>query len=62
MSVRYVRRALEKKDNVSAALMSGAIAASVGLVAFYFARILLARERIDAAGPEGSEEAIPRGE
>jgi hypothetical protein len=62
MSIRYVRRAPEKKDTVSAALMSGAIAASLGLVAFYFTRILLARERIDATSPEDSEEAILRGE
>jgi len=62
MSARYVRRKSETKDNVSAALVSGAIAASVGVVAFYFARILLARERVGAASPEGSEEAVPRGE
>ncbi len=62
MSTRYVRRPPETKDNVSAALVGGVIAASLGVVAFYFARILMARERVGAAGPEGSEEAVPRGE
>lgn len=62
MSARYVRKVPETKENVSAALISGALAATIGLVAFYFARILLAREPVGATSPGGSEEAARRGE
>jgi hypothetical protein len=56
VSARYVRNAPAPKDDVSAALVSGAAAALVGLVTFYLARILFARERV-VASAAGSEEA-----
>jgi hypothetical protein len=42
--VRYLRNRPNRSENVRAAVISSAIAAGVGIVTFYFARMLLARE------------------
>jgi hypothetical protein len=43
---RFVRREPERKETAGAALVSGVLAAGVGLVTFYFVRLLLARDDI----------------
>ena len=55
MSPRYIRVPAERRDTVAALLASGAVAACVGAVTFYFARLLLARE---ALAPEGAERRV----
>jgi hypothetical protein len=50
MSPRYLRNPPRTSDDVSAAVLSVALAASVGLITFYFARLIFARE------PMGAEE------
>lgn len=52
MSSRYVRNEPDSRENLSAAVISGALAACVGLATFYLARLLLAREPIGAPGLE----------
>lgn len=44
MTPRYLRDEPSRRDSVAAALVSGVVAASVGLATFYFVRLLLARE------------------
>ena len=44
---RYRRNEPSRRENVAAALISGTLAAGVGLVVLYLTRILLARERVD---------------
>jgi len=61
MRRRYIRVPAEPKDNVSALLVSGALAAGVGVVTFYFARMLFARELLESEEellslPAGEEE------
>lgn len=53
MRRRYVRTEPGRKENLAAAVVSGALATGVGLVAFYLVRLLLAR---DAVGPSGADE------
>lgn len=51
MKRRFVRRQPEVRDTVGAALVSGAVAVGVGLVSFYFVRLLLAREEVGESRP-----------
>ena len=51
MSRRFVRREPEPKETVGAALLSGALAVGVGLVSFYFVRLLLARDEVGGSRP-----------
>jgi hypothetical protein len=44
MTLRYLRNEPSRKDSTAAAVVSGVLAASVGLVTFYFVRLFLARE------------------
>ena len=44
MKARYLRFEPSRSDDLSAALVSGAVAVGVGVVTFYFARLLLSRE------------------
>jgi len=44
MSPRYIRNPPRTADDVAAAALSAALAACVGLVTFYLARLILARE------------------
>jgi hypothetical protein len=46
----------EAKDDVAAALVSAALGVGVGLVAFYFVRLIRAREPL-AGAREGAREA-----
>ena len=48
MRRRYIRVPAERRDNVVALIASGAVAACVGAVTFYFTRMLLAREALEA--------------
>jgi hypothetical protein len=56
MRVRYLRNEPGKKENLAAALVSGTLAAGVGLVTFYFVRLLLSRE---AVGDPEDRELLP---
>lgn len=56
MSPRYIRTPPERKDDVAAAVVSAALGVGVGLVAFYFVRLMLAREPLSGSG-EGAREA-----
>ncbi len=56
MNPRYIRLEPEPKDDVAAALVSAALGVGVGLVAFYFVRLILAREPL-AGASEGAREA-----
>ncbi|MGY8798960.1 MAG: hypothetical protein ACKVG4_09280 [Longimicrobiales bacterium] len=47
--MRYLRNRPTRSENVRAAVVSSAIAAGVGVVTFYFARMLLAREPVRTA-------------
>ena len=49
--MRYLRNRPTREENVRAAVLSSMIAAGVGVVTFYFTRMLLARE------PMGTEVA-----
>lgn len=51
MRRRFARREPEARDTLGAALLSGALAIGVGLVSFYFVRLLLAREEVGEARP-----------
>ena len=55
MSRHYRRVPPERKDTVAALLASGAVAACVGLVTFYFARLFIAREPL---APEEEERPL----
>ena len=52
MSPRYIRTPLRREHEVAAALLSGALAAGVGVVTFYLVRLVLSREPLDAERPE----------
>jgi hypothetical protein len=56
VSPRYIRTPPERRDDVAAALVSAALGVGVGVVAFYFMRLLLAREPL-AGASEGAREA-----
>jgi hypothetical protein len=62
MSPRYIRNDAGRKENLTAALASGILAAGVGLVAFYFARILLARDEVPGSEVAESNRVSPTGE
>lgn len=57
MKRRFVRREPRSKDTVGAALLSGVLAVGVGLVSFYFVRLLLAREEVGASRPPALPES-----
>lgn len=50
---RYVRRRTGRREDVTAALTSGILAAGVGLVSFYLTRLFLSREAVPSV--EGRE-------
>jgi len=61
MRRRFIRREPDRKETAAAALVSGVLAAGVGLVTFYFVRLLLARDEtgtpeLSPPGPSGEEE------
>jgi hypothetical protein len=59
VSPRYVRNRPRLGDDVAAALVSGALGVGVGLVAFYFVRLVLAREPMESSSTSGPEETGP---
>jgi hypothetical protein len=60
VTVRYLRQRPNRRENLEATLISGALAAGIGLVTFYFVRLILARETIERDAGEELGEAIPR--
>jgi len=49
---RYFRRIeLGRREKARAGLISGALAAAVGVVSFYFVRILLSKEALEPLEP-----------
>ena len=59
MRRRYIRVPAERKDDVAALVVSGALAACVGAVTFYLTRVLLAREVLE---PKGGILSLPPGD
>jgi len=58
MRTRYVRNEPDRRENLAAALVSGAVAAGVGIVTFYFARLLLSREALTTGESGQSEDTL----
>jgi len=58
MKSRYLRLEPGRKEKLSAALVSGAVAAGVGLVTFYFAKLLLSREAVSEPREEDVTVAV----
>jgi hypothetical protein len=52
MSARWIRTPPERRDEVAAALVAGALAVGVGLATFWITRLFLARERLPEAPAE----------
>ena len=58
----WIRVPAKRGDDVAAGVLAGALAAGVGLVAFYLIRTFLAREPLSPPGPMGSDSAGEGGE
>lgn len=58
MSPRYIRKRPEPREEAAAALVSAALGVTVGVVAFYFVRLMLAREPLP--GNSGVSPDTPR--
>lgn len=56
MSPRYIRMEPDRSDNVKAAVVSAALGAGVGIVAFYFVRLVLSREPLESGARGAPEE------
>ena len=50
LGLRYLRNRPDRGDDLRALVISSAVAAGVGVVTFYFTRLLLAREPLVAGG------------
>lgn len=61
MSPRYLRNEPDRKENITAALISGILAAGVGLVTFYFTRLILARDSVGEPEPGEGHAGAPGG-
>ena len=59
MRRRYARGRPDRQATLGAALVSGALATCVGLVTFYLARLLMAREPIGDPEPQEDRAASP---
>ena len=61
MSPRYIRTPPDRAQEVTAAAISAALGVGVGLVAYYFVRLMLSREPLAGGNrdprPEPSREA-----
>lgn len=55
MSPRYIRTEPDRSDQTKAAVVSAALGAGVGIVAFYFIRLMLTREPLES-GERGAPE------
>jgi hypothetical protein len=56
MTPRYLRNEPSRADSVAAAIVSGALAATIGVVTFYFIRLLVTREVVgDTSDRESSD-------
>jgi len=54
VSPRYIRKPLDVNESLAAGLVSAALGLTVGVVAFYFVRLMLTREPLP-----GSSRASP---
>ena len=54
MSPRYLRNEPSSRENLVAALISGAVAVGVVVLTFYLARLLVAREALGGSDEEDS--------
>jgi len=54
VSPRYLRNEPSSRENLVAALISGAVAVGVGVLTFYLARLLVAREALGGSDEEDS--------
>ncbi|HUF76599.1 MAG TPA: hypothetical protein VMM35_09990 [Longimicrobiales bacterium] len=59
MSPRYIRTPPERKEEVAAAAISAALGVGVGLVAYYFVRLMLSREPLAGGSRDAREESSP---
>jgi hypothetical protein len=59
--VTWIRVPADRGDRARAALAAGAVAAGVGLITFYLARILLSREKLGEGGVPGEAHRGPEG-
>jgi len=58
----WIRMPPRREDDLRALLTAGAVAACAGVVTFYLARVLLARERVgQAEGPTPAADLPPEG-
>jgi hypothetical protein len=57
VSARWIRVPPERRHDVTAALVAGALAVGVGATAFWLTRLFLAREPLPR---EGAERTAPR--
>lgn len=62
MSAVFRRTEPKAKDNFTAGLVAGTLAAGVAAVSFYFVRLFLAREEIPPLPPRSGGEAPDSGE
>ena len=56
MSPRYIRTPPDRKDEVAAAVVSTALGVGVGLVAYYFVRLMLSREPLTGGSRDARQE------
>jgi hypothetical protein len=59
MSPRYIRTTPDRKDQVAAAALSAALGVGVGLVAYYFVRLMLSREPLAGGNRGARRESSP---
>lgn len=59
MSPRYIRTPPDPRDEVAAAAISAALGLGVGLVAYYFVRLMLSREPLAGGSRDVRQESSP---
>jgi hypothetical protein len=60
LTPRYVRTDLTRRDKLSAAAASLMVATGTGIIAFYLARLFLARDVVGDAGEAESKDVVAR--
>jgi hypothetical protein len=59
VSPRYIRTPPDRNDEVAAAAVSAALGVAIGLVAYYFVRLMLSREPLTEGSREGRRASSP---
>jgi hypothetical protein len=59
VSPRYVRTPPDRKQEVTAGAISAALGVGVGIVAYYFVRLILSREPLAGGSRDAREEGAP---